>query len=83
MFDPEGCGKAALHMVRAVLAEIGLKVNDEQLVLFMNRYDKDKDNYLKYSEFCDAFLPIDSFHASLLAKKSPTVAAHLSALPLC
>jgi len=26
---------------------------------------------LKYSEFCDSFLPTDPFHASLLAKKAP------------
>jgi hypothetical protein len=37
----------------------------------MNRYDKDRDGRLKYSEFCDSFLPIDPFHASLLAKKAP------------
>lgn len=37
----------------------------------MRRYDKDDDAKLRYSEFCDAFLPIDSFHASLLAKKPP------------
>ena len=37
----------------------------------MKRYDKDEDGKLKYSEFCDSFLPTDSFHASLLAKKAP------------
>lgn len=37
----------------------------------MNRYDKDRDGRLKYSEFCDSFLPIDPFHAKLLAKKAP------------
>ncbi len=37
----------------------------------MKRYDKDRDGRLKYSEFCDSFLPIDPFHASLLAKKAP------------
>ena len=26
---------------------------------------------LRYSEFCEAFLPVDNFHASLLAKKAP------------
>jgi len=56
--------------------EIGLCCRDEELILFMNRFDKDKDNFLRYSEFCDAFLPIDSFHASLLAKKTPAVASH-------
>lgn len=37
----------------------------------MKRFDKDGDDRLRYSEFCDAFLPGDSFHASLLAKKAP------------
>jgi hypothetical protein len=40
-------------------------------MLYLSRYDKDKDGRLKYSEFCDSFLPIDPFHASLLAKKAP------------
>jgi len=37
----------------------------------MKRYDRDSDGRLKYTEFCDAFLPVDSFHASLLVKKAP------------
>jgi hypothetical protein len=44
----------------------------------MKRFDKDGDNLLRYSEFCEAFLPVDSFHASLLAKKAPAVSANLS-----
>ena len=46
-------------------------MTDEELTLFVKRFDKDGDNKLRYSEFCDAFLPSDSFHASLLAKKAP------------
>ena len=37
----------------------------------MKRFDQDHDKKLRYSEFCQAFLPQDSFHASLLAKKAP------------
>ena len=47
----------------------------------MLRFDKDRDGHIKYSEFCDAFLPIDSFHASLLAKKAPLNTMPLSNLP--
>lgn len=43
----------------------------------MKRYDKDEDGKLRYSEFCDAFLPTDSFHASLLAKKAPLHMYHM------
>ena len=39
----------------------------------MKIFDKDNDGYLKYSEFCDAFLPLDTAHASQLAAKPPTV----------
>jgi len=39
--------------------------------LFMIRYDKNEEGRLRYGSFCDAFLPIDAFHASLLAKKAP------------
>jgi len=47
----------------------------------MKRFDKDQDRKLRYSEFCDAFLPVDSFHASLLAKKAPLTMYPISALP--
>lgn len=37
----------------------------------MRRFDKDSDNLLRYSEFCEAFIPIDNYHASTLAKRGP------------
>ena len=37
----------------------------------MRRFDKDNDNLLRYSEFCEAFIPIDNCHASSLAKRGP------------
>lgn len=39
----------------------------------MRRFDKDGDQLLRYSEFCEAFIPIDTFYASMLAKKAPQV----------
>lgn len=39
--------------------------------MYLKRYDKDEDGKLRYSEFCDSFLPTDAFHAGLLAKKAP------------
>ena len=46
-------------------------INNSELAAFMKRFDKDQDSHLKYSEFCEAFLPVDSYHASYLAKKTP------------
>jgi len=81
MFDPTGTGQASHQVIRQVLAEINLCCKEEELLLFMQRFDKDRDNHLRYSEFCDAFLPIDSFHASLLAKKAPLSAIPLATVP--
>jgi hypothetical protein len=50
----------------------------DDLELFFYRYDKDQDGKLRYSEFCDAFLPTDPFHASLLAKKAPLHMFHMN-----
>lgn len=44
----------------------------------MSRYDRDRDGKLRYSEFCDSFLPTDPFHASLLAKKAPLQVSSVS-----
>jgi len=38
---------------------------------FLKVFDKNQDGRLKYSEFCDAFLPLDTVHASRLAQKPP------------
>jgi Ca2+-binding EF-hand superfamily protein len=75
MFDPDGTGAASHSAIRQVLNELNCRHKEEELLLFMERFDRDKDGAVRYSEFCDAFLPIDSFHASLLAKKAPLSSA--------
>ena len=35
----------------------------------MQVFDQDQDGNLKYSEFCDAFLPLNNQYAVLMAKK--------------
>lgn len=37
----------------------------------MGIFDKDRDGFLKYTEFCDAFLPLDNEQAAKLAGKAP------------
>lgn len=81
IFDPEGTGHTGLEELQSGLYDIGLNVTLEELTLVMKRFDKDQDRKLRYSEFCDAFLPVDSFHASLLAKKAPLTMYPISALP--
>lgn len=38
---------------------------------FLEIFDKDGDGFLKYTEFCDAFLPLDNEQAAKLASKPP------------
>ncbi|CDW77960.1 ef hand family protein [Stylonychia lemnae] len=71
VFDSEGKGWINPQEVKDGLAQLNVFTNLEDLKLYFSRYDKDEDGRLKYSEFCDSFLPIDAFHASLLAKKAP------------
>jgi len=46
-----------------------LPTNDE-LELFFQRYDKDRDGRLRFSEFCDAFMPQDRNYNLLLNQRS-------------
>jgi len=49
--------------------ELGLRPNVEEMYLFFGRYNRDKDGMLKYSEFTDAFMPVDQHYARILGTK--------------
>lgn len=71
IFDTEGKGWISPQEIKQGLEIFNYFANAEDITYFFSRYDKDEDGRIKYSEFCDAFLPTDAFHASLLAKKAP------------
>ena len=75
--NDEACVQDFIHG----LNDLGLDVTTDEMALFMARFDQDNDRKLRYSEFCQAFLPQDSFHASLLAKKAP-LSDHPQILPM-
>ena len=81
IFNESGSGSACVQDMIQGLKELGLHVGDDQMSLFMARFDQDHDRKLRYSEFCQAFLPQDSFHASLLAKKAPLTMYPQSLVP--
>lgn len=41
----------------------------EDVDLFLARYDRDQDRKLRFSEFCDAFTPMDKFHSDLINRR--------------
>lgn len=68
VFDSEGKGWITGQQIVEGLNE-GLKcyIQLQDIELFLNVFDKDQNGRLKYSEFCDAFLPLDTHYASQLA----------------
>jgi len=77
IFDQSGKGWISGQEIRDGLQIYNIFPQGDDIAYFMKRYDKDEDGRIRYSEFCDAFLPIDSFHASLLAKKAPLHMYHV------
>jgi hypothetical protein len=72
LFDTNGKGWISPEeLMTGLLDYFNLPITGIDVSLYMSRFDRDRDGRLKYSEFCDSFLPIDPFHASLLAKKAP------------
>ena len=57
-FNETGSGYCTAQDLLDGLSRLGLKdVTAEEINLFMQRYDKDSDDKLQYSDFCQAFLP--------------------------
>jgi len=42
----------------------------EELELYLKRYDKNQDNRIRFSEFCDSFSPVDPYYASVVNKRT-------------
>ena len=52
------------------LNAIGVYPSNEELDLFIKRYDKNNDLRLRFSEFCDAFTPLDNYYGTLLNRRT-------------
>ena len=63
IFDMDSRGWISLTDLKIGLNEIGVYPDHEELSLFFKRYDRDMDNRLRFSEFSDAFTPIDNYYA--------------------
>lgn len=70
IFDINSFGYITLSDLKSGLNDIGIFPSYEELELFVKRYDKNYDNKLRFTEFCDAFTPIDNYYASLLNKRT-------------
>lgn len=69
IFDMDSRGWISHSDLKIGLNEIGICPDHEELALFFKRYDKDLDNRLRFSEFSDAFTPIDNYYAQILNRR--------------
>lgn len=59
MLDQAGRGYITASELHEVLLEFEMNVSLEDCRLLFQRYNKEQDGALKYSEFTDAFMPLD------------------------
>ena len=52
IFNESGTGSASIQDLIHGLKDLGLEVNNDEITLFMARFDQDSDRRLRYSEFC-------------------------------
>ena len=62
-------GWISLTDLKIGLNEIGVYPDHEELALFFKRYDTDHDSRLRFSEFTEAFTPIDNYYAQILNRR--------------
>ena len=66
MMDRNSNGYVSVDEIIDTLQLLGVYAPREDVVLFVKRYDRNLDNKLRFSEFCDAFVPKNALHASTL-----------------
>lgn len=73
IFDQSRRGQISIHDIREGLNAIGVYPTSEEVELFVTRYDRTHDRRLTFSEFSEAFLPVDSYYSNMLSKRNGNV----------
>lgn len=69
IFDIDNLGQITPLDLQHGLSDIGMHVTLDDVHLFFERHDKDRDGRLDYREFAEALTPTDSYHASMLSRR--------------
>jgi len=77
-FDKQGNGKVNSYEFEETLKDFGVFPVRDEVYLFIRRYDRDGDGKLRYSEFCDAFMPVKAEYASILNGRIPSYKSDVS-----
>ena len=77
IFDNCRHGTITQAQLREGLAAIGVYPTAEEINLFFQRYDTDKNHRLNFSEFSKAFLSDDNYYAHMLNRRPSNHRHHL------
>lgn len=67
IFDMMARGSLTLNeMNQGLMRNLDIIPSNDELELFFQRYDKDRDGRLRFAEFCQAFLPQDRTYCAML-----------------
>lgn len=69
MLDQGGKGYLNPTELHVALRDLDVPITQEDCYLLFLRFNRDMDGVLKYSEFTDAFMPIDQHYARQLGSK--------------
>eukprot|EP00347_Sterkiella_histriomuscorum_P002529 403367801 len=70
VLDINGTGAITHADMKKALNDIGIYCSDDEITLFIARYDRDEDGVLKFSEFVDSLISADPYHATILNRKT-------------
>lgn len=69
IFDQSHRGMISIPDIRDGLSAIGVYPTNDELELFMTRYDTNGDRRLSFNEFSEAFLALDSYYAHMANRR--------------
>lgn len=72
IFDIDNLGVISPMDMLHGLQDIGVHVSQEDVNLFFDRYDRDRDGRLDLREFSEALTPTESYYADILRRRPST-----------
>lgn len=64
ILDDMGRGSLTIaELYNGMVNKLGIVPSQDEIELFFHRYDKDRDGRLRFTEFCDAFVPLEIHYA--------------------
>lgn len=70
ILDVRDLGSVDMLDIKKGLESIGLFATSDEINLFIKRYDIDKNQKLRFSEFFDAMLPADAYYSEILRRRN-------------